>query len=46
MLYKRGKFLSSSLNLPSAYKGLNFVGQLFDRDGELKTCKCLKDIFL
>ena len=24
-------------------KGLNFVGQLFDRDGKLKTCECLKD---
>ena len=26
-------------------KGLNFVGQLFDRDGKLKTCECLKDEF-
>ena len=26
-------------------KGLNFVGQIFDRDGKLKTCKCLKDEF-
>ena len=24
-------------------KGLNFVGKLFDRDGKLKTCECLKD---
>ena len=26
-------------------KGLNFVGQLFDRDGKLETCECLKDEF-
>ena len=26
-------------------KSLNFVGQLFDRDGQLKTCECLKDEF-
>ena len=62
MLYKWGKFLSSSPNLPSAIisqfsqidetnvffsslsdKGLNFVGQLFDRDEKLKTCESLKD---
>ena len=24
-------------------KGLNFVGQLFDRDKKLKTCESLKD---
>ena len=24
-------------------KGLNFFGQLFDRDGKLKTCESLKD---
>ena len=24
-------------------KGLNFVGQLFDRDRKLKTCESLKD---
>ena len=24
-------------------KGVNFVAQLFDRDGKLKTCECLKD---
>ena len=24
-------------------KGLNFVGQLFDSDGKLKTYECLKD---
>ena len=26
-------------------KGLNFVWQLFDRDGKFKTCGCLKDDF-
>ena len=26
-------------------KDLNFVGQFFDRDGNLKTCECLKDEF-
>ena len=26
-------------------KGLNFVGQLFDRDGKLKTCDSLKAEF-
>ena len=26
-------------------KGLSFVGQLFDRDGKLETCECLKDEF-
>ena len=70
MLYKWGKFLSSSPNLHSAIfhnssgsikkiqigkmhvffsslsnKGLNFFGQLFDRDRKLKTCECLKDEF-
>ena len=27
-------------------KGLHFVGQLFNRDGKLKTCECLKNDFL
>ena len=26
-------------------KGLNFVGELFDQDGKLETCECLKDEF-
>ena len=32
-------FFFSSLST----KDLNFIGQLFDRDGKLKTCECLKD---
>ena len=27
------------------HKGLNFVGQVFGRDGKLKICECLKDEF-
>ena len=40
-MIKRTFFFFSSLS----DKGLNFDGQLFDRDGKLKTCECPKDKF-
>ena len=48
MLYKWGKFVIGKMHVffsSFSNKGLNFVGQLFDRERKLKTCECLQDEF-